>query len=106
MAKVWFVRRRGGQWIAPGGAPAFELPLARIVFPLDLGVHRRLDADGAPRPDPGLGAEPPEALQRVVVQVDAADVSDRAFSGYVPGIYDSPLSPSAATGRLARLKAA
>ncbi len=106
MAKVWFVRRRGGQWIVPGGAPAFELPLARIVFPLDLGVHRRLAADEAPQAAPGLGTEPPEALQRVVVQVDAADVSDRAFSGYVPGIYDSPLSPSAATGRLARLKAA
>jgi hypothetical protein len=32
MARVWFVRRRGGQWVAPGGQPAFEMPLADLIF--------------------------------------------------------------------------
>lgn len=107
MAKIWFVRRRGGQWVAPGGAPAFAEPLARIVFPLDLGVHRRLDdAADAPRPATDLPAEPPERLQRVVVEVTADDLRDRTGSGYLPGLYDSPLSPAAAAARLTALAAA
>ena len=106
MAKIWFVRRRGTQWLAPGGAPAFTAPLAQIVFALDLGVHRRLDAADAPRPAPELPAEPAERLQRVVVEIDDGDLRERTLSGYLPGIYDSPLSPGAAAARLSTLRAA
>ncbi len=105
MARVWFVRRRGAQWVAPGGAPAFEAPLAEVMFPLDLGTHRSLDADEAPRPAPELGQEPPEALTRVVVEIGAEDVRDREFSGFQPGLYDSPLSPRAAAARLGGARA-
>ncbi len=103
MAKVWFVRRRGAQWIAPGGAPVIEVPLSELVLPLDLGVHRRLAADEAPLPAPELSAEPPSLLNRVVVEIGSGDVSRRLFSGYQPGIYDSGLSPAAASARLGRL---
>ncbi len=99
MAKVWLVRRRGEQWVAPGGAPAFELPLAKILFPLDLGTHRRLDGE-APLPAPELPAEQPDALRRVMVEVGEDDVNERTLSGYFPGIYDSSLSPAAAVARL------
>ena len=95
MAKVWFVRRRGGQWVAPGGTPAFEVPLSEILYPLDLGTHRRLDGADAPRAAPELAAEAPQSLQRVFVEIFAEDVKDRALSGYWPGIYDSALSPGA-----------
>lgn len=103
MAKVWFARRRGNQWVAPGGAPAFEAPFASLQFPLDIGVHRRLDARDRPLAAGELPPEPPEALQRVVVELDATDVATRLHSGYDPGYYDSALSPAAAAQRLARL---
>ena len=69
MARVWFVRRHGGQWIAPGGMPAAEHPLSALIFPLDLGTHRRV-TDEAPVAAPELPAEPPSALRRVFVEVD------------------------------------
>jgi hypothetical protein len=102
MARVWFVRRRGGQWAAPGARPAFELPLADLIFPLDLGTHRRVDGD-PPVPAPDLPAEDPAALQRVLVEVEPKDLTNLEFSGYMPGIYDSPWSPPAAARRLAAL---
>lgn len=100
MARVWFVRRHGGQWVAPGGAPAFDRPLAELIFPLDLGVHRLVSSE-RPEPAPALPAEPPEALQRVFVEVDARDLEGMVFSGYRPGIYDSPYSPAEVARRLA-----
>ena len=100
MALVWFVRRRGGQWIAPGGNPAFELPLARILFPLDLGTHRRLTGE-QPMPAPELPAEDAADLQRVMIELSAADVAEREFSGYEAGFYDSSLAPRVAARRLA-----
>ncbi len=103
MAKVWFVRRRGAQWVAPGGAPALEAPLSELVLPLDLGVHRRLGADQAPLPAPEISAESPSLLSRVVVEIGPEDVRGRLFSGYQSGVYDSGLSPSAASARLGRL---
>ncbi len=102
MAKVWFVRRNGGQWVAPGGAPAYDLPLARIQFPLDLGTHRRLD-DERPLPVPEIPAEPVDSLLRVMVEVGESDIRDRTLSGFEPGIYDSGLSPAAAAQRLSKL---
>jgi hypothetical protein len=103
MARVWFVRRRGGQWIAPGGKPAFEMPLAELTFPLDLGTHRRGEGD-PPVPAPDLPSEDPSALQRVLVEVEPKDLPGLEFSGYAPGIYDSPWSPREAARRLAALR--
>ncbi len=100
MARVWFVRRHGGQWVAPGGVPAYERPLASLIFPLDLGVHRFVSSE-RPQPAPELPAEPPEALKHVFVDVDAADLDGLIFSGYRPGIYDSPYSPAEVARRLA-----
>jgi len=76
MARVWFVRRRGGQWVAPGGAPAAELPFADLIFPA--------------------------ALQRVLVEVEPKDLGGLEFSGYQAGIYDSPYCPRDAARRLAQ----
>ena len=105
MARVWFVRRHGGQWIAPGGAPAFELPLTALVFPLDLGVHRLVSSE-RPVAAPELPPEDPAQLQRVFVAVGPRDLDGLVFSGYEPGIYDSPYSPREAARRLAGLRAA
>ena len=69
MARVWFVRRRGGEWVAPGGVPAYEVPLADIVFPLDIGTHRCVSNE-RPVPAPEEAAVEPAALQRVFVEVD------------------------------------
>jgi len=102
MARVWFVRRRGGQWIAPGGAPAFEIPFAEILFPLDIGTHRALSED-RPVPSPEDPPAAPEALKRVFVEVSAADLDGQTFTGYRPGIYDSPYSPTEANRRLTAL---
>lgn len=99
MARIWFVRRRGGQWIAPGGAPAFDLPFADIVFPLDIGTHRAV-SDERPVPAADEPAADPAALQRVFVEVDARDLEGLTFTGYRPGIYDSPYAPAEAARRL------
>lgn len=99
MARVWFVRRRGGQWVAPGGTAAFELPFAELIFPLDIGTHRSV-AHERPVPAADEAAVEPTALQRVFVEVDAADLDGLTFTGYVPGIYDSPFSPAEAARRL------
>lgn len=100
MARVWFVRRRGGEWVAPGGVPAFEVPFAELVFPLDIGTHRRVSTE-RPVPAPEEAAVEPAALQRVFVDVDADDLAGLTFTGYRPGIYDSPYSPAEAARRLA-----
>jgi hypothetical protein len=42
----------------------------------------------------------PEALQRVFVEVSAADLEGQTFTGYRPGVYDSPYSPAEANRRL------
>ncbi len=98
MARVWFVRRRGGQWIAPGGRPAFERPFAALVFPLDIGTHRRM-SDERVVPAPETAAEP-GALQRVFVEVEGGDLDGVPFTGYTPGLYDSPYSPAEVARRL------
>jgi len=99
MATVWFVRRQGGLWVAPGGAPAYELPLAELIFPLDLGTHRGVDQ--GPTPEPQLPAEQPEALHKVLVEVEPRDLSGLEYSGYAAGFYASPYPPSDAVRRLA-----
>lgn len=99
MARVWFVRRRGAQWVAPGGKPAFDLPLASLIFPLDLGTHRFVD-DEAVQPAPELAAEDAAALHKVFVEVEPKDLTSLEFTGFVVGLYDSPYSPRAAVQRL------
>jgi hypothetical protein len=99
MARVWFVRRRGALWVAPGGAPVCERPLADLVFPLDLGTHRRL-SDEAPLPDSTLPVVPPAELLRVIVETTPEDLARRQFSGYEVGYYDSPYAPREAAHRL------
>jgi hypothetical protein len=101
MARVWFVRRRGGQWIAPGGAPAYERPFAELIFPLDIGTHRAVSKE-RPVPAPDEPAAPPSALQRVFIEVDARDLEGVTFTGYRPGVYDSPYSPAEVARRLTR----
>jgi hypothetical protein len=104
MSRVWFVRRLGGQWVAPGGRPAFELPFAELVFPLDIGTHRRVD-DDPPVPVPNLPPEEPAHLQRVMLEVEPKDLDGLEFTGYAPGIYDSPYSPAEAARRLSARRA-
>jgi hypothetical protein len=104
MARVWFVRRHGGRWLAPGGKPAFELALADVIFSLDLGTHRRVD-DDLPVPAPELPPQDPAALQRVFVEIEPKDLQDLEFTGYFPGFYDSPYSPHEAARRLAARRA-
>jgi hypothetical protein len=99
MATVWFVRRRGAQWVAPGGVPAGERPLAELIFPLDIGTHRRVTDEAVLR-DPALPSEAPASLQRVFVEVTDQDLIGQPFSGYARGLYDSPYPPSEAARRL------
>ena len=93
MARVWFVRRRGGQWIAPGGAPAFELPFAELVFPLDLGTASARCRDRAAGAGAGDSPAEPAALHKVFIEVEPQDLAGLEFTGYEPGVYDSPYSP-------------
>jgi hypothetical protein len=101
MAKVWFVRRLGVQWVAPGGNPAFELPLEELVFKLDLGPQRRL-RDLRPEPRPDLPVDPPEHLERVLVETTDDDLGALQWTAFGVGVYDSPYSPAAVAQRLAR----
>ena len=99
MARVWFVRRQGGRWIVPGGRPSCERPLSALVFPLDLGTHRKLK-DDVPTPAPESPSEEPERLERVIVETTPEDLREHEFSGYSVGFYDSPYSPREAARRL------
>jgi len=49
--------------VAPGGTPAFELPLADLIFPLDIGIHRRVTDD----PPVPLRDMPPWCLRLAVL---------------------------------------
>lgn len=99
MAKVWFVKRRGSQWIAPGGSPVDKRPLASLVFPLDIGTHRKLSQDVV-TPEPSLPPGDVTQMQRVFVEVTEEDLRNGEFSGYQVGFYDSPFSPSEVKRRL------
>lgn len=98
MAKVWFVRRLGNEWVAPGGQPAYEVPLSSLAFRLDLGPQRLL-VDEIPKPAPHLPPEDPSRLTKVIVETVPADL-DREFTWFQVGFYDSPFSPTEVSRRL------
>ena len=102
VARVWLVRRRGNEWIAPGGKPAYELPLADLIFPLDLAPHRQL-TDERPVPAPELPPAEPAALVRVMIETTPEDLTEQEFCGFSVGVYDSPYSPQMTVRRLALL---
>jgi len=96
MAKVWFVRSQN-RLVALGGRPAYEGELEKLIWPLDIGLHRYytegpLDEDADPPPT--------EFAQHdmVLLEVTSADVA--AGSNYCVGYYSSPYSPKAAISRL------
>lgn len=103
MAKVWFVRREGGRWVAPGGQPQYDLPLNDIVFRLDLGPQRWLP-DERPDPRADLPAESPEQLAKVIIETEAQDLAGAAVTWFRVGFYDSPYSPREVTRRLESLQ--
>jgi hypothetical protein len=103
MAKVWFVRRDGGRWVAPGGQPRYRLPLTELVFRLDLGPQRWLP-DDQPDPRPDLPPEEPSALEKVMVETEASDLTGAEFTWFRIGFYDSPYSPAEVVRRLDALQ--
>ena len=103
MAKVWFVRREGGRWIAPGGQPRYTLPLADLVFRLDLGPQRWLP-DERPDPDDSIPPEDPTTLAKVMIETDPNDLAGSEFTWFRVGFYDSPYSPREAMRRLEPLQ--
>lgn len=96
MAKVWFVRPEH-RLMALGGPPAYEGPLDRFIWPLDLGLHRFYSAD-----PPQQAADSPlvnlQPQDFVLVEVSQEDLVPG--SGYKPGFYSSPYSPGEAIRRL------
>lgn len=99
MAKVWFVRRHGAQWVAPGGKPAYQQPLQGLVHRLDLGPQRWL-CGVRPHPEPGLGPEDPARLCKVIVETEPSDLQGAIFTAFRVGFYDSPYPPGEVARRL------
>jgi hypothetical protein len=99
MAKVWFVRRRGAEWVAPGGTPACEAPLADLVFKLDIAPQRWLPED-RPQPATELPREAPDRLTKIIVETGPTDLSGQECTTYRVGFYDSPYPPAEGARRL------
>lgn len=99
MAKVWFVRRRGAEWIAPGGVPVYEAPLADLVFKLDIGPQRWLSRE-RPAAAPELPREDPRALTKAIIETGPDDLAGQAWTTYKIGFYDSPYPPKEVARRL------
>jgi len=96
MAKVWFVRSQN-RLVALGGRPAYEGELEKLIWPLDIGLHRYY-TDGPLDEDPGPPPTDFAHYDMVLVEVAPADVT--AGSNYRVGFYSSPYSPKAAIARL------
>ncbi|HVN87000.1 MAG TPA: hypothetical protein VMW17_19390 [Candidatus Binatia bacterium] len=99
MAKVWFVRRNGAEWVAPGGVPACQVPLSDLTFKLDLGPQRWLSSE-CPMWARELPQEEWSRLSKVLVETDASDLSGKVATTYRVGFYDSPYPPVEAARRL------
>ncbi len=98
MAKVWFVRRRGAQWVAAGRTPVHEAALADLVFKLDLHPNRWLAAE-RPVAASATGQGGPDVGTRVIVETSPEDLRG-PFTTYKVGFYDSPYPPPEAAHRL------
>ena len=98
MAKVWFVRPQN-LLIALGSRPAYEGDLEKLIWPLDIGLHRYY-TDEPPVED----SDPPPTEfahhDMVLLEVTPADV--KAGTNYQVGFYSSPYSPKAAIARLGK----
>jgi hypothetical protein len=99
MAKVWFVRRNGAEWVAPGGAPVYQAPLDDLIFKLDLGPQRWLSHE-RPSPTPELPREDPQSLTKVMIETGPGDVAGQTLTAYKVGFYDSPYPPGEVARRL------
>jgi hypothetical protein len=96
MAKVWFVRSQN-RLLALGGRPAYEGNLEKLIWPLDIGLHRYytdgpLDEDTEPPPT--------DFAQHDMVMLEVTPEDLRAGTNYRVGFYSSPYSPKAAIERL------
>ena len=96
MAKVWFVRPQN-LLVALGGRPAYEGNLEKLIWPLDIGLHRYYTAGPLT-----VDTDPPptDFAQHdiVLLEVTAADLT--AGTNSRVGFYSSPYSPKAAVARL------
>ena len=99
MAKVWFVRRRGAEWIVPGGVPAHEAPFAEVIFKLDVAPQRWLSWE-RPALASELPREAPDRLNKVMIETTTEDLAGQDFTTYKVGFYDSPYPPIEAARRL------
>ena len=99
MAKVWFVRRRGAEWVAPGGAPVLEAPLADLIFRLDIGPQRWLPDDRL-QPATELPREDADRLTKIIIETGAGDLTGQECTTYRLGFYDSPYRPADGARRL------
>ncbi len=96
MARVWFVHPEH-RLVALGGQPAYEGPLDRFIWPLDLGLHRFYSSDPPQRVSDSSSVNlKPEDF--TLVEVTREDLI--SGSGYKPGFYSSPYSPGEAIRRL------
>jgi hypothetical protein len=83
--------------VALGGRPAYEGDLEKLIWPLDIGLHRYLSAE-PPVQDPDPPPTEFSPHDKVVLEVTPADVT--AGSNYCVGFYSSPYSPKAIIARL------
>lgn len=103
MANVWFVQRIGGVWKKVGEQPAFQRPLAELIFRIDLGPQRRQAIAPEPADETTDGVTP---RTKVVVEVTEDDVREAYFGGYFPGWYDSPYAALEVGRRLSQARPA
>jgi hypothetical protein len=96
MAKVWFVRPQN-KLVAIGGRPAYHGELQKLIWPLDIGLHRFYGTD-PPVPDDQPPPKEFAAEDKVLVEVTAEDL--RLRTSYQVGFYSSPYSPKAVIARL------
>lgn len=96
MAKVWFVRPQN-KLVAIGGRPAYHGELQKLIWPLDIGLHRFYGTTPlSPDDEPPSRELAPGDI--VLVEVTAEDM--KSGTSYQVGFYSSPYSPKAVIARL------
>lgn len=96
MAKVWFVRSQN-RLLALGGRPAYEGNLEKLIWPLDIGLHRYYTAGPL---DEDAGPPPADFAPHDMVMLEVTPADLKAGTNYRVGFYSSPYSPKAAIERL------